>query len=312
MPAPSTVHRDAALENISTAYKVQGLIASELAPGVPVKHETDEYFVYSRDQLVLPETIRAAGHESNKQSFSLSTLTYRVDEHALKDFISDRARANADPILNLEADATEHLTQLIMLRQEVDLAAVVAASGAWANVTSLTSTFAWSANTTLSNPLLFADSACAVVIQASGMRPNVAFMDERTYRACRTHVSVVERTRYVGIESADEKMLAAMFSVPKVLIGSGVRNTGAEGTADATTNTFIWTDLAWFGYVESAPGPKKPSAIYRFDVRDGGSTVKVKRWREEKLESDAIEVSKLFDHVFPMSAAGYQIWNPVQ
>lgn len=312
MPLPSQVHRDKALENISVAYKVQGLVSAELSPDVPVRHESDVYYIYSRDQLVVPETIRAEGAESNKATYSLSTLTYRLDEHALKDHISDRKRANADPVLNLEADATEHLTQLIMLRQEIDLASVVAASGAWANVTSLTSTFAWSANTTLSNPLLFVDSASAVVIQSSGMRPNTVFMDERTYRACRTHTSIVERTRYVGIESADEKMLAAMFAVPKVLVGSGVRNTGPEGLADATTNTFIWTDLAWVGYVESSPGPKKPSAAYRYTLRSGGSNVEVKRWREDAIESDAIEVRKLFDHVYPMSAAGYQIWNTVQ
>lgn len=311
MPLPTSVHRDAALEGISVAYKVQGLVANELAPAVPVKHESDVYYVFSRDQLVVPESVRAAGAEANLADYSLSTATYRCDEHALKTHVSDRARANADPALNLEVDATEHLTQLIMLRQELDLAALVGASGAWANVTSLTSTFAWSANTTLSNPLLFADSAAAIIIRSSGMRPNVMFMDERTYRACRTHVSIVERTRYVGIESADEKMLAAMFSVPKVLIGSGTRNTGPEGLADATANSFIWTDLAWFGYVENGPGLRKPSALYNFTVRDG-SMVKVKRWREEALESDAIEASKIFDNVAPMSAAGYQIWDTIQ
>lgn len=311
MPLPSSVHRDAALEGVSIAYKVQGLVANELAPAVPVKHESDVYYVYSRDQLIVPESIRAPGAEANLADYSVSTSTYRVDEHALKEHISDRARANADPALNLEVDATEHLTQLILMRQELDLAAIVGASGTWANVTSLTSTFAWNQNTTLSNPLLFVDSASAVVIRSSGMRPNVVFMDERTYRATRTHVSIVERTRYVGIESADEKMLAAMFSVPKVLIGSGTRNTGPEGLADATANSFIWTDLAWVGYVESAPGLRKPSALYNFTVRDG-AMVKVKRWREEALESDAIEASKMFDNVAPMSAAGYQIWDTVQ
>lgn len=312
MPRQSAVHRDAALEEISVAYKVSGLVAGEMVPDVPVKHESDVYHIYSRDQLIVPETLRAPGAESNKLDYSLSTLTYRVDEHAGKHHVSDRLKANADPAINLEVGAVEHATQVLLQRQEIDLAAVMGASGAWANVTSLTSTFAWSANTTLSSPLLFVDSASAVVIQSSGMRPNVVFMDERSYRACRTHVSIVERTRYVGIESADEKMLAAMFAVPKVFIGGGVRNTGPEGLADATTNSFIWTDCAWVGYVENSPGLMKPSAIYRFVLRDGGNNVQVKRWREEAIESEAIEARKFFDHVYPMSAAGYQIWNTIQ
>lgn len=312
MPLPSQVHRDAALEKISVAYKVEGLIANELATPVPVKHESDLYYVYSRDQLVVPETARANGSESNRADYSLSTATYRVDEHSLNELVTDRSRNNADAVLNLDVDATEHLSQLILMRQEIDLAALVGLSGAWANVTSLTSTFAWSANTTLSNPLLFVDSASTVVIRSSGMRPNVVLLDERTYRAVRTHVSVVERTRYVGIESADPKMLAAMFAVPKVLIASGIQNTGAEGTADATANSFIWTDLAWVGYVESAPGPKKPSALYNFVLNNAGSSVQVKRWRDDARAGDVIEASKLFDNVAPMSAAGYQIWDTVQ
>lgn len=311
MPLPSSVHQDAALENISIAYKNGDLIAGDLCPMVPVKHESDKYYVYSRDQLSLPETVRAVAAESNRATFSVSTSTYKVQEHALKDFITDRARENADAALNLEADATEHLTNLILTRQEVDLASLIGSGLAWANTTSLTSTFAWNANTTLSNPLLFVDSATTVVMRASGMKPNTMLINDPTFRAAKEHVNIVDRIKYTSAESVSEDLLAKLFSIEKLLVGRGVINTGEQGLADLTTNTYIWTDLAWVGYVERNPGLKKPSALYNFTLKSG-NTVKVTRWREDKLAADAVEVSKLFQQQVPMSAAGYLINDTVQ
>lgn len=311
MPLPSSVHQDQALENVSVAYKNGDLIAQDLCPMVPVNHESNKYYVYSKDQLVVPETSRAAGAEANTAGFSLSTASYHLQEHALKDFITDRARANADPALNLEVDATEHLTNLILMRQELELAALVSTGLAWANTTSLTSTFAWNQNTTLSNPILFADSAASTVIQQSGMIPNVCVINDPTFRAIKEHVSMVDRIKYTSAESIGEDLIARLFSVKQLLVGRGIYNTGGEGLADATSNSWIWTDVAWFGYVEKNPGLKKPSALYNFTMK-AGNPVKVLRWREDNLEADAVQVSKLFQQQVPMSAAGYLVVNTVQ
>lgn len=311
MPLPTQVHRDQALENVSVAYKNGEFIAQDLCPMVPVKHESNVYYVYSKDQLVLPETRRAVRAEANKADFSLSTATYKCQEEALKNFISDRERGNADPALNLEVDAVEHLTNLIMMRQEFDLAAIVTYTGTWANVTSLTSTYAWSANTTLSNPIIFVDSACSTIIQQAGVVPNVCAIEDRTFRAIKEHVSMVDRIKYTSSESIGEELIAKLFGIDKLLVARGIQNTGAEGLADATTNSFIWTDMAWVGYIEKNPGLKKPSALYNFTMKEG-NPVKVKRWREDNIESDAIEVSKLYTQQVVFSAAGYLINNTVQ
>lgn len=311
MPLASTVHQDQALEGVSIAYKNGDLIAQDLFPMVPVNHESNKFYVYSRDQLVVPETARAPTAQANRASFSLSTSTYKLQEHALMDLISDRARANADAALNLDVDAVEHLTNLILLRQEIDAANIIGSGTSWANTTSLTSTFAWNANTTLSNPLLFVDSAASTIMQQSGMKPNTLLINDPTFRAAKEHVNIVDRIKYTSAESVSEDLLAKLFNVDKLLVARGVRNTGGEGLADATSNSWIFTDLAWVGYVERNPGLKKPSALYNFTMKQG-NPVKVKRWREDKNESDAVEVSKLFQQQVPMSAAGYLINDTIQ
>ena len=310
MPLSSQVHRSAALENISVAFKTGGLIAAELSPMVPVLHETDVYHVYSRDSLILPETARANGAEANRASWSISTSTYTLEEHALKDLVTDRDRRNADPAIKLDIDLTEYLTEKILMRQEVDLATLVGTAANWANTTSLSTTQAWSQNTTLSSPLGNADSAASVITQNSGKKPNVCAMDDRTFRAAKEHTSTVQRIMYTSAQSVTPDLLASLFGVERVLVASGIQNTGAEGLSE--TMAFIWTDMAFFAYVERSPGLKKPSALYTFTQAEGGMPYKVTQWREDSLDGDMVQVSKLFQNRAVASACAYQIVNTVQ
>ena len=310
MPLSSQLHRDAALENISVAFHSGEMIAKLLAPNVPVKHESDVYHVYSRDSLILPETARANGAEANRASWSMSTATYRLDEHAIKDLVSDRSRANADAAIKLDIDLTEYLTEKVLLRQEVDLATLVTTAGNWAQATSLAAAGAWSAQTTVSNPMLNADSAATTVITNSGKKPNVCAINDPTFRALRNHVSVVERSRYVGIESVSEDMIGRMFGVESLLVGRAIQNTANEGLAETMAN--VWTDMAYFAYVEKSPGLKKPSALYCFTKTDAGNPYQVKKWRNEERGGDEIEVSKLFDNAAVASVCAYIIVNTVQ
>src|SRR5690349_11164480 len=107
MPLQNQVHRDKALENISVAYAPQGLIATEFSPMVPVSHETDQYFVYSKDNLRVPETIWADGDVPNRSIWNLSTSTYALERHALRDLVTDRMKKNADVAVKPDVDTTE-------------------------------------------------------------------------------------------------------------------------------------------------------------------------------------------------------------
>lgn len=313
MPSKNAVHQDAALENISVAYMPTGLIASELSPTIPVKHESDKYYVYSKDNLRIPETIRADGAEANEVDWSLSTASYVLDEHALKRLVTDRQRENADPAIKVDMDATKMLTGQILNRREKDLLDLIGPAANWSSKTSLTSTFAWNAQTTLSNPITFADSATSVILQNSGKRANRLVMDHRTFKAAKEHPSVVDRIKYTSPDSVTPQLLGRLFSVSKVLISEAIENSGQQDYTD--TMGFILTDVAFFCYVAENPGLLEPSAFYTF-VKTGmgatGGQASVKRWREEKRNGDFIEVGSAFLHKIVASDCAYHIANTVQ
>ena len=311
MPLNSQIHNDKPLENISVAYANQSFIANMLSPQVPVKHETDEYYVYSKDSLIIPDTKRADGAEAKEASFSLSTASYSVDEHSLRDLITDRKRQNADPAINLEKDTTEYLTEKIMMRKEFDLLTTIGTKANWAQEYSLTSTFAWNANTTLSNPIDFALSAGSTIAKNSGHLANVCAVDYATFLALKKHVSIVDRIKYTSAESISEGLIARLFEVDKLLVSRAVYNANEEGMADSMT--FMMTDCAWFGYVEQNPGLKKASALYTFVTTNANnSPMSVKKWREDKRGGDMVEVSHMYDHKIVASDCAFYIGNTIQ
>lgn len=312
MPLSSQIYVDKPLSNISSAYKSERLIADILAPRVPVMQDTGLYFVYTKDSLQVPVTARANGAAANMDTFYMSTSTYRLQQHALKDIVTDRDRANADPAIRLEADVAEFLTEKILLRKEVDLANLCGTAANWANQTSLTSTFAWSANTTLSNPIAFVDSASSVIAQQSGMVPNTVVLDDRTFRAAKEHTMITDRIKYTSPDSVTDVMLAKLFNVDRVLVAGGIQNTGQELVITTTAQSFIWTDMAFVAYISPQPALKRPSALYQFTKNEFGNPFKVKKWREEELEGDMIEVSTMYQHNVVASDAAYLIINTVQ
>lgn len=314
MPSKNAVHPvDIPLSNLSMGYRVDGLIADQLLPPVPVKHETDRYYVYSKDNLRLNQTLRADGAEANEVDWNVSTASYAVDYHALKHLVTDRVRKNADAAIRPDADAVEMLTGQILLRKENSLAALIGTAANWANTTSLTSTFAFSAQTTLSNPISFADSATTVILQNSGKKANRMVIDHRTWKAIKEHVSIVDRIKYTSPDSIGPEMFGRLVNIEKVLVADANINTGGEGLADAMG--FLYTDACWIGYVEQNPGLMKPSALLTFVQADegrGGNPYSVTKWREAKRKGDFVEVETNFDHRIVASDCAYLIVNTIQ
>lgn len=295
MPLSSTIHRDRALENVSVAYQMGNFIADAASPMIKVQHETDLFYVYSRDNMRIPETLRANGAESNRSDWALSTGTYRLLEHAQQQIITDRDRANADAAIKLDVDTTQFLTGIIQGRRELDLATFVGTVGNWATVASLTSTLQWDDNTSLSNPITVVDSVTAVVIRESGLVPNTLIINEPTFRGAKEHTSTVDRIKYTSAESITEGILASLFNVKEVLVGRASRITSDEGLAETTG--FMWTDLALLFYKETSPSLKKVGTLHTLWSNAQGSPYVVKRWRDEPRSGDVIEVSAIFDNM---------------
>jgi hypothetical protein len=310
MPLPSQLHRDKALENISVAYMPNEFIADRLVPKIPVMHESDVYYVFDQNIMSLPETLRADGSEAREASYDLSTSSYKLAEHALKDIVTDRMRQNADKAIKPDIDATEVLTKRILIRKEVECANIAFDKSNFSNNASLAAAAAWSSNTTTTNPITSIDSATSKIIASSGYTPNKLVIDDPTFRACKNHVSVIDRVKYTTADSITENMLAKLFNVQEILVGRALRDTAQEGLTNSMN--FVWSSCAFLAYMESSPGLRKASAMYQFLGMGAGSPFTVTKWREESRKGDMVEVSSLFQYKAIATQCAYLILKTVQ
>lgn len=309
MARPSQIHVDKALENISVAFMPQGLIVDQAVPMVPVKKESDQYFVWSKDNLRLTNTIWGDRDVPNRSIYNLSTASYSLTRHALEDIVTDRSRDNADKAISLDIDTTEGLTSQIKLRREQEFFDIINTATNWDATTSLSTTQGWNVDTTLANPIIFVDSATSSIRRRSGLKANTLIMGDPTFRAAKEHVSIVDRIKFTSSESVSPNLLAALFNIDKVFVSGAVKNSAEEGLTDSLAD--LATDTVHVAYMERSPGLRKPSAFYTF-VKDGGSRpMKVTKTRDDKVEGDSIVVSTFFQHKPVASDCSYSIINTI-
>jgi hypothetical protein len=303
MPLSKQIHEDKALEKISIEYKPGEFIADKLVPAVPVKHDTDKYYVYDFGAMRLEETKRAKGAPTNRTTYTMSTSSYSLDTHALKELVLVEDKNNADKAINLEIDTTESLTRKILIRKEKECNDVIMAKANWTNNESLTSTLAWTQNTTLSNPITKVDSATSKIISSSGYKPNVLAMDDATFRGAKEHTSIIDRVKYTSADSVTEQMLAKLFNIDQVLIGRAIYESAQEGLTSSPGS--IWTNSVYIAYHEKSPGLKKASGSYQLFQQNMGMPHKVTKWAEDDPEGTWIKVETKFQFKPVATACSY-------
>lgn len=292
------VHVDSLLGNVSVKYKCAGMIGELVAPSVPVKKTSDLYRVYDRN-LRIPETRRANGAEAREHTFEVSTASYQLHKEALKDFVTDDDADNYD-LADLRSETVEELTEKVMMRHELDVAALFTTTN-WSLNVSLAAGAQFSSNTITSNPIPVFQTGASTVIANGAPKPNFGILPRAGKISCLNHVSVLDRVKYTSSE-IDLNKLAALFDLEKGLLSpeAAYDNSNLGAT---TTMTNFYGDNAFLGYKPDAPGPLKPSSLYTFRK----ATNKVKRWYVEEREAECIEVQIQYDVKVVASLSGYLI-----
>lgn len=278
-PTRGMVHIDRALTNISVAFIQDSVnfVAAQVFPVVPVQKQSDRYFVYLKEDWFRDEAVeRAPGTESAGGKYEMdNTPTYFCRKYAFHKDVFEEDRANADDPLNPDIDATEFVTQKMLIRREVEWATMyftpAGAAGTrtspWANTRSGvaatptgTQFLRWGVGTSI--PIQNVTDAKLHIASVTGMRPNVLVLGARVYETLRNHPDILNRIVYTqrGIVTAD--ILAALFDIERVVVGWAVRNVAVKGAVESTT--FLLGNQALLAYAAPRPALKTPTAGYTF------------------------------------------------
>ncbi|MBN1475233.1 hypothetical protein JXA47_00620 [Candidatus Sumerlaeota bacterium] len=309
MSTAGQVHIDAALTNVSVAYRNPHHIADLIAPIVGVRKQSDKYFTVDadRERFRSSDDTRAPGAEANEVDFAISSESYFCEDHALEAVITDEERDNADPAIQPDIDKTEFLTDKILLNKEIALADEIAMNGSLPSET-LSGADQWD-DYDDSDPVAEVEEHKSTIQTAVQQIPNTLVLPYEVYRIVRLHPKVLEKVVNVRLGAVGPDILADVFDVDRVLVPRGLKNTAAPGQAPALEP--IWGKSAFLCYVSPRPGLRTATFAYTFQWSIAPGSLQghvVEAWREERRKADMVRVQRYYDQRIIASGAVY-IWK---
>lgn len=307
-PTHSDVHISRPLTDLSVAHfsaNAGKYVASRAFPSVAVQRQYDKYVVYDDgDLLRVQADRRAPGTKSPLGGYRLSTDNYSCDRWAIGRPIDDPTRANADPNFNLDAEAVEFITDQVEKAKDNQFLTDFFTTAVWSGCSNSSDMTGQSApSSTTSNFLQWNDVASTpiedirgemiAVESKNGYRPNKLVLGPRTYRHLQDHPDILDRIKNTNPgapATINQQLLAALFELDEVLVLRAVKNTGPEGGTDSVD--FMAGKSALLLYTAPNPGLRTVSAGYTFTWTGAGAPLtgaRIKRYRDEPIESDMIE-----------------------
>ena len=263
-PSASDVHVDAIMTNHSVAYIQQAtdFIASTFAPRVPVQKQSDKYYIFSKGDWFRDEAKQRAGSsESVGAGYSLSTDSYFSEQFSIHKDVSRDVKANTDNPLDWRRNATQLVTQRLLLKREVEFAAKAFAANWGTNLTGGSNFTQWD-DYSNSDPVDNIEDGISTVLKNTGLKPNTLLLGYEAWKALKHHPDIVDRYKYSSSDSISTDMVARLLELDRIIVAKAVKNSGIEGASNSFD--FVSGKNALLAHVASAPGVEVPSAMYMF------------------------------------------------
>lgn len=309
MPNPSQadLHVNQPLTNVSIAYlqASSAYIADKVFPKVPVQKQSDIYWKYSKSDWRRTDVQkRAPSTESPGVGWKYDTDQYYCHVYAVHKDIDDQVRANADSNFRLEKDATEFITNQMLLKRDIDWNARYFKSGVWATDKVGTTDFTkW--DDAASDPIGDVAEWIIKMRQETGFAPNTMVLGAHTMNALKQHPDIIDRIKFTQKGIVSEDLIASLFNINRLLVSyatvADVAQTTDARTQDAAaTYSFITPSTgALLLHTPPSPSLQTPAAGYVFTwngyLAGNGQGIRIKRFRMEHIASDRIEAEMTYD-----------------
>lgn len=300
-PTASDVHVNRPLTNISLAYmqdRAAEFISDKVFPNVPVTKQSDQYFTYPKDQWFRTDAqYRAPATESAGSGYDLGTATYYAKVQALHKDIDDQIRANADAPLNIDAEATEFVTNGLALRREKDWASKYFITSLWTGSSTggdITPGALWDVTST---PITDIRTQIGAMKKKTGRRPNKLVLAEDVWIKLQDNDDFLDRIAITQRKIVTTDLLAAVLGIDEVLVAGAIENTANEGAT--ATMAWLFSKCALLVYAAPRPSLMAPSAGYTFSwtgyLGAAANGMRMLRFRMPHLRSDRVEGEIAYD-----------------
>ena len=267
------------LTNLSMAYfqDASKYVAKSIFPICPVQLSSARYYVFPKEDLLRDNVQRKPefgkvspaqfGHLDQSYSCFVDQVIVGIDQISTLDY----RRTNAPGIIDPRRAKAKFIAEQMLLHQDVVFAQNFFKSGVWTNewegvASSPSGSQFLKFSDDNCDPVVLIDNLCTSVEQNTGRRPNRLGLGKNAFNALKANPSVIERVKYGGSSAnpatVNERVLAELFGIEKVVVFSSIYNAGQVGETDM--NFICDPDSAILAYATSAPAIDEPSAGYIF------------------------------------------------
>lgn len=269
------------LTNLSMAYFQQAsrYVAKAIFPICPVQLSSARFYTFSKGDLLRDNVARKPqfgkvqpaqmGQMDQSYSCFVDQVIVGVDQISALNYQRTNAPGVADP----RRAKVKFIAEQMNLHQDIIFAQNFFKSGAWKNEWTGGASYTPGSKQFIKfsddncDPVVLFDDLCTSVEQATGRRPNRLALGKSAFNALKSHPAVVERVKFGGSTAnpatVNERVLAELFGIEKVVVMSSVYNTAAIGAEDDMQ--FICDPKsALLAYATNTPTIDEPSAGYIF------------------------------------------------
>ena len=310
----SDVHVDAVLTNLVLGYGRADMIGNQIIPQISVDKDTGKYYIWARNNVNISglqtrREDRAFAHEIN---LDVTLDNYTMEQHALRDFLPDGIRKNADSILNIRQAYAQQVIDILDLVKEKAKRDLVftAANYPSTNKLTLSGNDRWNQITqTASDPKEDIANAQIAVLKEAGVWPQSLVLGVELYQKLKRHVNVLASVQYVqrtGSNYITDSELMDYLGINKLYVGKAVYNSAVEGVT--ASNNFVWNLHALLFYEPpSGGGINVPAFGYEFVPSHTPRTVV--RYTENGRLGEWVEVNEKRFLKLTFPKAGYLFEN---
>ena len=269
------------LTNLSMAYFQQATryVAKAIFPICPVQLSSARFYTFSKGDLLRDNVARKPqfgkvqpaqmGQLDQSYSCYVDQVIVGVDQISSLNYQRTNAPGAADP----RRAKVKFVAEQMLLHQDILFANNFFKADVWGNEWTGGAAYTPASEQFIKfsddncDPVVLFDDLCTSVEQSTGRRPNRLALGKEAFNALKSHPAVVERVKFGGSTAnpatVNERVLAELFGIEKVVVMSSVYNTAAVGAEDDMQ--FICDPKsALLAYATNTPAIDEPSAGYIF------------------------------------------------
>jgi hypothetical protein len=320
------VHVNVPLTNLAIRYMplMDGFIADEVCPRIPVVNESNVYYTWQQADFFSVDVSDFVPDRGTPREvdFTQTTASYTANRRELGWTISQRERNNADNQLDLETSKQQGVLGRLFLLREQRIAALLKAAGTTTVLGEVITGGLDSSMTAAANPkwdvstTLFSDFSNALTVgiramrQTIGVRPNTliipAYVAEGMQKSGIFTAAGGPIATYTGNPEGNPyfsqyPLLPTTIFGMRVLVPGNIKNTAKEGQTASYSD--IWGKDVTMLYVTPGPSMTIPSVAYTFQAE----ALLTRQARDDVRRMDEYFIGNTIAEKVVASFAGYTI-----